>query len=229
MTDGYRARSFGELKVGFGERPAIVVVDFQRSYTQSQYALGGSELVESAVQNTIPLLKAAREKRLPVMCCSMAYASARDMPRWKITAMYNGEFFHDHPAVDIDARIYDEAYDFKIVKSAPSIFFSTRAHAFLSKHGVDTTIICGCNTSGCVRASVVDSFSHGWRTIVSRECVGDVERGPQDANLIDIERRYADIVGVEEIISYIDGLPRQNYDPTATLSSYMESGSKLAK
>ena len=223
MTDGYRARSFGELKVGFCERPAIVVVDFQKSYTEAQYALGGSDIVESAVQNTVPLLQAARAKQLPIMCCAMAYASARDMPRWKITAMYNGEFFHDHPAVEIEPGIYVAAYDFKIVKSAPSIFFSTRAHAFLSKHGVDTTIICGCNTSGCVRASVVDSFSHGWRTIIARECVGDVEHGPQEANLIDMERRYADIVGVEDIITYIDTLPIQGYNPDATLSDYMLS------
>lgn len=221
MSDGYRSRSFGELSVGLGARPAIVVVDFQKSYTEAQYALGGSELVESAVQNTIPLLNTAREKHVPVICCAMAYASARDMPRWKITAMYNGEFFHDHPAVEIEPRIYDAAYDFKIVKSAPSIFFSTRAHAFLSKHGVDTTIICGCNTSGCVRASVVDSFSHGWRTIIARECVGDVERGPQEANLLDMERRYADIIGVEQIITYLDGLPTQGYNPNATLSDYM--------
>jgi len=225
VTDSYRARSFGELNVGFGRRPAIIVVGFQRSYTEAQYALGGSDLVETAVQNTVPLLEAARAKRIPVVCCAMAYASARDMPRWKITAMYNGEFFHDHPAVEIEPRIYDKAYDFKIVKSAPSIFFSTRAHAFLSKHGVDTTIICGCNTSGCVRASVVDSFSHGWRTIVVRDCVGDVERGPQDANLLDMERRYADIVVVEDIMTYIESLPIQDYNPGARLTSYMEAKS----
>jgi len=171
----------------------------------------------------VSLLQAARAKELPIMCCAMAYAIARVMPRWKITVMYNCEFFHDHPAVEIEPGIYVAAYDFKIVKSAPSIFFSTRAHAFLSKHGVYTTIICGCNTSGCVRASVVDSFSHGWRTIIARECVGDVEHGPQEANRIDMERRYADIVGVEDIITYIDTLPIQGYNPDATVSDYMLS------
>ena len=221
MSDAYSARSFGELSVGFGQRPAVVVVDFQRSYTDPQYALGGSELVETAVNHTLRLLVAARKKKLPVMCCAMAYDSARDMPRWKITAMYNGEFFHGHPAIEIDPRIYDASYDFKIVKSAPSIFFSTRAHAFLTKHAVDTTIICGCNTSGCVRASVVDSFSHGWHTIVARQCVGDVERGPQEANLIDIERRYADIIDVDDCIAFIESLPPQNYAPDAGLENYM--------
>ena len=221
MNDAYRARSFGELSVGFGQRPAVVVVDLQRSYTEDQHALGGSELVESAVINTARLLGVAREKKLPVICCAMAYESAKDMPRWKITAMYNGEFFHGHPAVEMDPRIYDPDYDFKITKSAPSIFFSTRAHAFLTKHAVDTAIICGCNTSGCVRASVVDSFSHGWHTIIPRECVGDVELGPQESNLIDIERRYADIVSVERCIEYILGLPPQDYDPAASLDNYM--------
>lgn len=205
-NDAYRDLSFGELDVGFGSRPAIAVVDFQLAYTDPRYALGGSALVDSAVEHTAKLLQVARAKRLPVAACAMGYQSAADMPHWKIKAMFNGEYFHGHPAMEIDPRIYDADYDLKVTKTAPSIFFSTPVHAYFTKHVVDTVIVCGCNTSGCVRASVVDSFSHGWRTIVPRECAGDVEQGPHQANLLDIERRYADVLPLSDVLDYLNAL-----------------------
>lgn len=205
MIDAYREMGFGKRAVGFGERPAVVVVDLQRAYIEPQFEMGGSDLVELAVQNTARLLAVARDKRIPIATCAMAYQSVADMPHWKITAMYNGDFFHGSPGVEIDPRVYDRAYDFKVTKTGPSIFFATPVHAFFIKHKVDTVIVCGCNTSGCIRASVIDSFAHGWRTIVARECVGDVDRGPHDANLLDIERRYADILPVDDVIAYLQG------------------------
>ena len=120
--------------------------------------------------------------------------------------MFNGEYFHGHPAMAIDPRIYDADYDLKVTKTAPSIFFSTPVHAYFTKHVVDTVIVCGCNTSGCVRASVVDSFSHGWRTIVPRECAGDIEHGPHQANLLDIERRHADVLPLSDVLDYLNAL-----------------------
>ena len=93
-----------------------------------------------------------------------------------------------------------------MIKSAPSIFFATPVHRYFTRHNVDTVIVCGCMTAGCVRASVVDSFSYGWRTIVPEECVGDVDQGPHDANLLDIRRRYADVLPLEEVMAYIEAL-----------------------
>ena len=136
----------------------------------------------------------------------MGYRSADAMPHWKIEAMYGGEFFYGHPAMEIDPRVLDPDYDFRVTKSAPSIFFATPVAAYFIRHAVDTVIVCGCNTSGCVRASVIDSFSHGWRTIVPQECCGDVEVGPHEANLLDISRRYADVVPLSDVLRYIDSL-----------------------
>ena len=206
-TDHYKTIGFGQREVGFGQRPAIAVVDFQRGYIDAEFEMGGRPMVDAAVEQASALLQIARGKGIPVASCAMAYKSAADMPHWKITAMFNGEFFIGHPAVELDPRIYDPDYDFNVYKSGPSIFFSTPVHSFFTKHGVDTVIVCGCNTSGCIRASVIDSFSHGWRTIVPRECVGDVEQGPHDANLLDIQRRYADVLPVAEVIDYLRSLP----------------------
>lgn len=206
MTDGYEKRSYGGRDVGFGKKPAIAVVDFQRGYIDPSYPMGGSELVDAAVENTASLLELARNKGLPVASCAMAFQSEADMPHWKIPAMYNGDFFHGEKGIELDPRIYDPEYDFLVYKYAPSIFFTSAVPTYFNKHGVDTVIICGCITSGCVRASVVDSFSHGWRTIVPEECVGDVEKGPHDANLQDIQRRYADVLPLSKVLDYLDGL-----------------------
>ena len=90
---------------------------------------------------------------------------------------------------------------------APSIFFGTPLHTFLVRHGVDTTIITGCTTSGCVRASIIDAFSYGYRVIVPESCCGDQEEGPHLANLADVGRRYADVVTLEDVMGWLESLP----------------------
>jgi maleamate amidohydrolase len=106
----------------------------------------------------------------------------------------------------LDPRIYEPGYDVVFTKSAPSIFFQTPLILFLTRQQVDTVIVTGCTTSGCVRASVNDSFSYGFRTIVPEQCVGDMERQPHEDNLRDVGRRYADVLDLAEVLGYIDGL-----------------------
>ena len=95
-------------------------------------------------------------------------------------------------------------------KGAPSIFFQTAAAPFFVRQNVDTIIVTGCTTSGCVRASVIDAFSYGFRVTVPEDCVGDVEEGPHVANLRDMGRRYADVLDLQACLEYIASLPRQN-------------------
>lgn len=203
MKDPYKTLSYGARAVGFGKKIGIAVVDLQRGFTEPEFPQGGCQLVESATIATGQLLKEARLKDIPVATCAMGYQSERDMPKWKIEAMYGGSFFAGSEGLEIDPRVYERDYDLYIVKSAPSIFFSTPAHSFFIKQLVDTVIVCGCMTSGCVRASVVDAFSHGWRVIVPRECVGDVGMDAHEANLLDIERRYADVVSLDDALRAI--------------------------
>ena len=205
-AEPYDALTYGGRAVGFGRRPGVVVVDLQCGFTEPRYPMGGRPLVEAATVNTARLLESARRAGAPVASCVMAYKSGDDMPYWKIPAMYEGTFFTGHPAAQLDARIYDADYDLKVTKTAPSIFFSTPVHQYFTKREVDTVIVCGCMTAGCVRASVIDSFSHGWRTIVPEECVGDVDAAPHQANLLDIRRRYADVLPADAVIAYLDGL-----------------------
>ena len=116
------------------------------------------------------------------------------------------EFYHGHPCTAMDSRVYDPEYDFNFCKNAPSMFFLTPLTTFLHKEGVDTVIITGCVTSGCIRATVIDAFSHGFRVFVPEDCVGDVEDRPHNDNLRDISRRYGEVIDSSICIDYIKNL-----------------------
>ncbi|MSO64872.1 MAG: isochorismatase family protein [Alphaproteobacteria bacterium] len=209
MADAYQKATYDARKVGFGRRPAVVVVDFQKAFTDPQYPIGGFTHIHAAVEETAKLLDVARRSNVPVASCYTGYQSVADMPYWKIDAIYE-HFYLDHPSMRLDERIHDKTYDYVFLKKAPSIFFQTPLTSFLTKHGVDTVIVTGCTTSGCVRASIVDSFSNGYRTIVPESCSGDAEEGPHRDNLRDVSRRYADVVTRAEVEAYFDEARRRN-------------------
>lgn len=200
--DDYKNRSYGAVGIGMKGKVGIVVVDYQLAFTEPKYPLGGAPLVMRGLANTERLLKVAREHNVPIATCFTAYKNERDMPHWKIAAVRD-QFRLDHPSSALDPRIYDEDYDVVVCKYGPSIFFQTPVVPYFVKEGVETVIITGCNTSGCIRASTIDSFQWGFRTIVPEDCVGDIEEGPHRDNLRDVGRRYADVSSADEVIAYI--------------------------
>ena len=205
MSDGFSAAGYGTTAIGFGERPAVIVVDLQVGFTRPEFQMGQSPHVHRAVENTATLLRQARQRGIPVATCNVAWASARDMGYWKVGTLYSGWFYGD-PATAMDDRVHDPAYDFHFTKSAPSMFFGTPLQTFLTKARVDTVFVTGCTTSGCVRATIIDSFSHGYRTMVPEDCCGDMEEGPHRDNLRDVGRRYADVLTLRESMEYFGRL-----------------------
>ena len=203
MSDRFDQAGYGTIPVGFGERLAVVVVDFQLAFTDPSFPAGRSPHVQRAVENTTVLLKVARRHNVPVATCHTAWCGERDMIPWKASAIRTG-MFHGDRGTEMDPRIRDAAYDAHFVKATPSIFFGTALVPFLIKNRVDTVIVTGCTTSGCVRASIIDSFAWGFRTIVPEDCVGDMEQSAHEANLLDVGRRYADIVTSAECIAEIE-------------------------
>jgi len=193
---------YGAREIGFGTNPAVLVVDFQTAFTDPQYELGRFEMIHRAVERTQVLLRAAREQGIPVAKCYTAYESERDIPYWKVDVLHR-EFFYGHPSTAIDPRIHDPDYDFTFCKTAPSIFFQTPLLTFLNKQRVDTAIITGCTTSGCIRASVIDAFSWGYRTVVVEDCCGDGGEDTHRANLRDVGRRYADVRSADAVIEHL--------------------------
>jgi maleamate amidohydrolase len=205
VSDRYRDVGYGSFEIGGGRRPAVLVVDFQVAFTDPKYPLGGLPMIHAARDRTAGLLSSARARGVPVAACYTAYGSLADMPLWKVKAVRE-EFFYGHPCTAMDPLIHHPD-DFTYCKNAPSMFFQTPLIAFLVKQNVDTVIVTGCTTSGCVRATVVDAFSYGFRVLVAEECCGDAEEGPHRDALRDVGRRYADVKPLAEIEAYFRGLP----------------------
>jgi maleamate amidohydrolase len=205
-NDQYASRGYGDCEIGFGSRPAVLVVDFQLANTDPRYPVGGAPMVVEALLETSKLLQVARQRKVPVISCYTAYASLDDTPRWKIAAMRE-IYRHGHPCTALDSRILHEGYDHVICKTGPSMFFQTPLLPYLVSHGIDTLLVTGCNTSGCIRATAVDGFQHGFRTSVIRECVGDISAGPHEANLADIGRRYCDVVSAASAVAFLESRP----------------------
>ena len=205
----YAERGYGDGEVGWGECPGVVVVDFQRGFTDPEFRMGGAPMIDAAVERTVDVIRAAKEYGFPVAACVMGYHSRAAMPHWKIAPLRE-ELVEGHPSVELDPRIAAAEPDLGVTKGAPSIFFNTQVSPFLIKHRVDTVVVTGCITSGCVRASVIDAFSLGFRTIVPEDCVGDHDEEPHHANLRDVDRRYADVVDAETVLSNFERLRGRN-------------------
>jgi maleamate amidohydrolase len=197
MADIFAQRGYGSRPLGFGARIGVVVVDFQRGFTEAEFPMGGAPMVDAAVRNTVP-----------VIACVNGYNSPQAAPHWKVAPVF--DLLEGTPLVELDPRIAAAGPDVLLMKSAPSIFFGTHAAAILTRERVDTVIVTGCITSGCVRASVIDAFSLGFRVMVPHDCVGDHDQAAHDQNLKDVERRYADIIDGAAAIAAIERCRQAN-------------------
>ena len=209
MPDAFQSATYGAREVGYGERPAVLVVDYQRGFTDPAFTMGKSDRIHAARDRTAGLLEAARKANIPVASCTVGWHTQKDIQYWKVDALHE-EFYLGSPALEIDSLIYDASYDFTFVKSAPSMFFQTPLVSFLTKHRVDTAIVTGCVTSGCIRATAIDAFSYGYRTVLVDDCCGDPALDSHEANLRDIERRYADVRQSDEVMTYLDDVRGRN-------------------
>lgn len=193
-------RGVFDSALGFGRNPAIIVVDFIRAYTEPGSPLYAPAVV-AAVKATVPLLDAARRTGIPVVYTRVLYhASGADGGLFvrKVPAlrrMVEGE-----PLADIVPELPPGPDDVVLIKQYASSFFGTSLAAMLTARGIDTLVITGCSTSGCVRATAVDAMQYGFRPIVPRECVGDRHDGPHEANLFDINAKYGDVVALKDVL-----------------------------
>ena len=197
-------------KVGFGRNPAVVVIDFTLAYTTPGSPFFAEGVVR-AVADTVPLLQAARAAGIPVIHTKVMYHPSGADGGWfvrKVPALR--KLVPGEPLAEIDPKVAPLAEEVVIIKQYPSPFFGTPLAPMLATLGVDTLILAGCSTSGCVRAGALDGVQHGYRVIVPRECVGDRHDGPHDANLFDINAKYGDVVGRDEVIQYLANLAKRN-------------------
>ncbi len=198
-------------RFGFGEKLAIVNVDPQKSYTRPDLFPKTSYITDPRQMEHIDAIsKAAREKGLPVVWTHVAYMeNAADAGVWGTRtdtpdSLQNIKYGSERHEFD-DRVTIDESVDAVYTKRMPSAFFETPLQSFLTWHKVDTVVVTGGSTSGCVRATAVDSLSYGYRTIVPIECVADKHESYHFANLTDLLIKYADVVPVSEVHEAIAG------------------------
>ena len=204
--DIYKKQNFGN-RVGIGRRAALAVVDFTVGFNDP--ALFGGGNIDPAIKRTVGLLQFFREKRLPVAFTRVVYADdGSDAGVFAVKAPALKLLTETNPAGQVVPELKPSSGELIVRKTQASAFFGTGFAPWLVQQGADTLVVAGCTTSGCVRATVVDSVSHNFRTIVARDCVGDRALGPHEANLFDMGQKYADLMERDEIVAEISRLAR---------------------
>jgi maleamate amidohydrolase len=189
---------------GFGRRPALVVIDMTLGFTDPESPLACD--LEGPVTQIQKLLDAARRTEIPIVFTTVAYRQSD-----KLTA---AAFIDKVPALltleagtrwaEIDPRIVPQKTEPVLNKLFASGFFGTGLSSLLTAAGVDTLIITGASTSGCVRATAVDALQYGFRPVVPREAVGDRNEQAHEANLYDIDAKYGDVAPTQEVLEYLE-------------------------
>ena len=196
-SDVYRKQGFGNSS-GFGLQPALLVVDFVNGFNDPELFGGGN--IPQAIAHTAILLAAARAAGVPVCFTRVVYAAdGSDAGVFCLKAPGLKILTEDHISSAVVGELAPVPGELVLRKTQPSAFFGTDLTGWLVKRRVDTLIVTGATTSGCVRATVVDAMCHNFRTIGATDCVGDRALGPHEANLFDMGQKYADLVSGADI------------------------------
>jgi maleamate amidohydrolase len=201
---GYHARQ------EWGKRPALLLVDFARAYFEPDSPLYGGEGCVTARDHAARLLDTARQTGTPVIFTEVRYIKG---------GADGGVFFRKAPPLkvmewgsplgDLVEGLERRPEEIMVTKQYPSAFFGTSLAATLTSMGVDTVLLTGLTTSGCIRATCVDAMSHGFVTLVVSDAVGDRAEGPHEANLFDMSAKYADLVTTSEAADYLQTIQRE--------------------
>jgi maleamate amidohydrolase len=196
--DGFHGRA------GFGDKPALLVIDVNVGFTDPASPLVCD--LEDVVVAIRRLLDEFRRAQLPVVYTTVSYSEGD-----KIAA---AAFIDKIPAlltleagsrwVEIDPRIAPLPSEPVLNKLFASAFFGTPLASLLASAGCDSVVVTGASTSGCVRATAVDALQHGFRPVVPREAVGDRNPAAHEANLYDIDTKYGDVVGVDDVVAHLE-------------------------
>jgi maleamate amidohydrolase len=199
----------GRRRFGFGRKPVLINVDLQNAYTRPAEFVTAYETDPRQIEYVNALATLCRRHGLPVVWTYVAYLdSGEDCGVWGTRtdtpdSLQNIKANSRRAALD-DRCAVDRARDIVMHKRMASAFFETNLASLLTYHRVDTVIVTGGSTSGCVRATAVDSLSRSFRTIVPQECVADKHESPHFANLYDLSLKYADVLPVAEVLAYLE-------------------------
>lgn len=199
--DIYRQQGFAN-RMGLGQAPALLIIDFVHGFTDPAHFGGGN--IGSAITATRSLLSLARARGWPVAHTRVVYADdGSDAGAFVMKVPSLLRLTETSPLSQIVPELTPVPGEAVFRKKHASAFFGTDLAAWLAFRRVDTLLIAGCTTSGCVRASVIDASAHNVRPIVVTDCVGDRALGPHEANLFDMGQKYADLMSMAELTAAV--------------------------
>lgn len=188
-------------RVGFGQRPAVLVVDFVLGFTDEKCPLGAN--LKKELESCLLILREARRAKLPIIFTTAGYEPhLKDAGIWSKKTP-SALLVLGSKWMEVDPILERQPDEPLVIKKFASGFFGTNLINLLTTQGVDTLIVTGATTSGCVRATVVDALQYGFRAIVPKEAVGDRASLPHYVNLLDMDAKYADVVSVDEVLEYL--------------------------
>lgn len=200
----YDGAGFGRA-VPRGRRPGVVVVDFSYGFTDLQYPTASDAAAQ--MDRTKAICDLARSKGFPVIFTTIAYHKGEvDKLPWLKKATGMAALVIGTRLVEIDAATGIQPEDAIVTKKGASSFFGSTLSALLAGAGVDTLVVTGATTSGCVRATVVDAVQSGFNVLVPRDCCADRAQAPHDANLYDMQQKYADVTDAADVIAWLSSV-----------------------
>jgi nicotinamidase-related amidase len=193
-------------ELGFGRSPAVLAVDLINAFTDPELPFGSD--LDGVVESTRRVLDAARDAGIPILFTTVAYddADLADAGVWAIKVPASRTLLTGTPEVELDGRLGRRDDEGIVVKKYASAFFGTDLVSRLNSRRIDTLVLAGCTTSGCVRSTAVDGLQNGFRTMVVGECVGDRNQAAHDQSLADMQAKYADVVSLDRVTRYLSSL-----------------------
>jgi nicotinamidase-related amidase len=211
--DFYQKQGMGQ-RLGFGERPAVLVIDMQHDFCDPDAPTTLWPSIGSTYEPIRQLCVSARSRRIPVFHTQgLVAADGSSAGLWRLKMRAHGEGrvqIVGSRGAEIIPELKPEPTDHVIRKWRPSAFFRTDFEVFLNTLGIDTLLVCGTSASGCVRATVTDAFMRDIRCMVVREGVADRTPAVMEANLFDMNQKYADVVTAAEALEYLNRFPLKN-------------------
>ncbi|MBK35463.1 MAG: isochorismatase [Gemmatimonadetes bacterium] len=202
----YEEQGIFMKRFGYGERPAMVIIDMAYGWTDPEYATGSARL-DDAVEGIQALLPVARAKHVPIIYTTYPKPRGEEEPMHTSNDAKAQFRVWDAHACEIDHRLTPLPADLIIYKENASAFFNTPLITYLTERKIDTLIITGCSTSACVRATSTDARAYRFKAIVPRECAQDRAAAAHEWNLLDIDAKFGDVVSRDEVVAYLQGLP----------------------
>lgn len=195
------------VKLGFGKKPAILIRDLTKAFTNKLSKL--SIIHDEVVNNSIEIIKAAQDKNIPIIFSRTIYKSDNEF-----SYMWSEKFpslkilEEDSEWTEIHNQL--EGYEFDKVNSTVFIndFYQSGLNEYLKSNGIDTVILLGATTSGSIRSTAIEAFQSGYRVIIPEQAVGDRNQSIQNSNLVDINARYADVTSIEETLNHLNTIKK---------------------